>query len=266
MTISRWEASPTSRDTAWFPTWFLQLPMEAWLSAPGKTWCHQCAATFTTWYLWPHRQTLTKGRVCHPETWPHACGSEPTNITATHASNRARLASPRQLWDSISRVLAADCSSAIACQITTVAHVCADMIGGDRCPHRWWPVAAATCSLTRSVGQTKPPGYLKKRNIGASFVKLTLLLRRAALRQWSSSYQQHAQTAMISFKLYARGASATTLSKNKVEQVKNESQVLDQTLAKIARVAIKDKRQWSVIGAQRLLHMISDICQTPKQK
>ena len=42
---------------------------------------------------------------------------------------------------------------------------------------------------------SRPP---EKRNTGASFVKLTLLLRRAALRQWSSSYQQHAQTAMIS--------------------------------------------------------------------
>lgn len=75
---------------------------------------------------------------------------------------------------------------------------------------------------------SRPP---EKRNTGASFVKLTLLLRRAALRQWSSSYQQHAQTAMISFKLFARGDSETTLSKNKVVQVKNESQVFDQTLA-----------------------------------
>ena len=163
MTISRWEASPTSRDTAWFPTWFLQLLMEAWRSAPGKTWFHQCAAAFTFHMISMTSSANSNQRKSLPSwTWPHACGSEPTNTTATHTSNRARLASPRQLRDSISRVLAADCSSAIACQITTVAHVCADMIGGDRCPHRWWPVAAATCSLTRSVGQTKPPGHLKK--------------------------------------------------------------------------------------------------------
>jgi hypothetical protein len=100
-------------------------------------------------------------------------------------------------------------------------------------------------------------------------VKLALLLRHAALRQWSSSYyQQHAQTAMIYFKLFAGGASATTLSKINAEQVKNKSQVFDQTLAETAEVAIKDKRQWSVIRAQKLqLHqMISAICQTPKQK
>jgi hypothetical protein len=54
-------------------------------------------------------------------------------------------------------------------------------------------------------------------------VKHTLLLRHAALRQWSSSYyQQHAQTAMIYFKLFAGGASATTLSKINAEQVKKQ--------------------------------------------